>query len=704
MTDHSKGMFAPHYRPDIDGLRALAVLSVVMFHAFPARLTGGFAGVDVFFVISGFLITKIIQDNLASGRFSVADFYARRIRRIFPSLAIVLASTYAFGWFVLFEDEFAQLGKHLAAGAGFVSNLVLWGEAGYFDTSAETKILLNLWSLGIEEQFYIVWPLLLMAVWRFRLKPVWVIIPLLIASFWYNVSQITENPTASFYSPLSRFWELAAGGLLSYFYRPTDLRARSASQARRTFLVQNAMSVAGLLLIIGSFALFTSTVPFPGYFALAPVAGSVLVLAAGPTALPNRYLLSNPVAVWFGLISYPLYLWHWPLLSYAHILELGQASKELRVALVALAIILAWLCYRFVELPIRRGHFGSLSVPLPLGALAAAGILGFVTFLNNGITDRAVIALNADKARSAAILGDQGYSRHGTCGIADEAVARRLLMCTTDSRGTIRYALVGDSKALSLYPGLVRTAVPEGRWLFMGAAGATDAPLPLISNDPQVADFQPVIRAVVSTLSSNSDIETVVIAVAVRSLFDLNDGVVGNNMASYDHTYLTTLHASPRFDLVQAGLRETLTRLTDADKKVLILVDNPPLPNPGECLARITALSFLNRDSRTNQDCTISFSQFRQQLSGYITILDRMKSDFPGMVEVFDASAIYCDIEKDVCKAEKSGKGLYAYTDHISDYTAGLVGEQLNAFLLEQRSPRSTDKSDLRSSLDGGGH
>ncbi|MBR4876201.1 MAG: acyltransferase, partial [Rhodocyclaceae bacterium] len=171
----------PKYRPDIDGLRAVAVLAVVAFHAFPRWMPGGFVGVDIFFVISGYLISTILLENLARGTFSFTTFYMRRIRRIFPALALVLAASFAFGWYSLFADEFRQLGKHMAGGAGFVANILLWKEAGYFDTASELKPLLHLWSLGIEEQFYLVWPLVLWLVWRRKFNVLTVIVLLLAA-------------------------------------------------------------------------------------------------------------------------------------------------------------------------------------------------------------------------------------------------------------------------------------------------------------------------------------------------------------------------------------------------------------------------------------------------------------------------------------------------------------------------------------------
>lgn len=206
----------PKYRADIDGLRAIAILSVVGFHAFPNWVKGGFIGVDVFFVISGYLISTIIIGSLERDSFNFVEFYSRRIKRIFPALLLVLIASFALGWFVLLADEYKQLGKHIAGGAGFISNFLFWNESGYFDNAAETKPLLHLWSLGIEEQFYIFWPLLLWFVWKKRFNLLTIAITVAIVSFALNIVKVRSDTVAAFYSPQTRFWELMAGSILAY--------------------------------------------------------------------------------------------------------------------------------------------------------------------------------------------------------------------------------------------------------------------------------------------------------------------------------------------------------------------------------------------------------------------------------------------------------------------------------------------------------
>ena len=356
------------YRRDVDGLRALAVGSVVAYHAFPNLAKGGFIGVDIFFAISGFLISGIIFRALEEGAFSYADFYARRIKRIFPALIAVCASTLLVGWYVLLPDEFRQLGKHLAAGAGFVSNLALWGEAGYFDKAADTKPLLHLWSLGIEEQFYIVWPIVLGLVWRRRRGFLLVTAVIALASFAVNIATVAHNPVAAFYSPLSRFWELMAGGVLAYLvmHRPQSF-VRGAE----------LRSVAGAALFVAALLLLNKQSMFPGWWALLPTLGACLMISAGPQAWINRRLLGSPPLVWIGLISYPLYLWHWPILVFAAIINGKQLTPVERLAAVAAAVALAFLTYRYIEARFR--HARTPRVPQGLGlALASIGVLGLV--------------------------------------------------------------------------------------------------------------------------------------------------------------------------------------------------------------------------------------------------------------------------------------------------------------------------------------
>ncbi len=368
------------YRADIDGLRAMAVLAVVAYHAFPTRVPGGFVGVDVFFAISGYLISGLILEALAANRFSVTGFYARRARRIFPALALVLAAVFGAGWFLLFADDFAVVGRHIAGGAGFVANLVLWREAGYFDAAAETKPLLHLWSLGIEEQFYLLWPALLVLGWRRRIHPLVMSVTVLVASFLFSVWTVRVDRVEAFYSPATRLWELLLGGAL----------ASAAGAARPRGAWREAGAGAGLALILAGLLMISPDRVFPGLWVLLPTGGACLLIACGPEARVNRTLLSNPVLVWVGLISYPLYLWHWPLLAFARIAYASTPPASVRLALVAGSLALAWITFEVIEKPVRRGAAGWLAVPALCVAMTAVAAVGLSVQAAEGYVDRPV--------------------------------------------------------------------------------------------------------------------------------------------------------------------------------------------------------------------------------------------------------------------------------------------------------------------------
>lgn len=450
---NDKQLVHPKYRPDIDGLRAIAVLSVVAFHAFPSLIQGGFVGVDVFFVISGFLISSIIFGSLEKKSFSFVDFYTRRVNRIFPALLLVLAATWAFGWFSLLTDEYTQLGKHIAGGAAFISNFVLLGEAGYFDNSAETKLLLHLWSLGIEEQFYLVWPLMVWAAWKARLNALILIILVGGISFALNIFSVHSDSVGTFYSPQTRFWELLVGSLLAYAnlhkhqYFPTWRETSGPT-------VRNVQSLTGLMLLVAAFALTTKNNQFPGWWALLPTVGAALIISAGPFAWLNRTILSGRLMVWFGLISFPLYLWHWPLLTFQRILSSEPPSVLERGIVIAASILLAWITYRYVERFIRlrtKPKKTAVALSLAMVGIAAAGL---ATLKLDGIPSRFPAEIKEIADFKYEFLKD---ARNPECWISISApyngFAKKCLDAG-ESSGSKRILIWGDSHAARLYPGL----------------------------------------------------------------------------------------------------------------------------------------------------------------------------------------------------------------------------------------------------------
>jgi peptidoglycan/LPS O-acetylase OafA/YrhL len=436
------------YRPDIDGLRAIAVLAVLGYHAFPARVRGGFVGVDVFFVISGFLITGILMRGLDRGSFSFRGFYSRRIRRIFPALFVILAACFICGWFVLLPKEYALLGKHTASGAGFVSNLTLWWEAGYFDPAAETKPLLHLWSLGIEEQFYIVWPLLLWALWKTRFNVLILLGALTVLSFWLNLHRVHTDAVAAFYSPVTRWWELMIGSCLARL----SVRPRASFPSGPRWLkLHNVQSALGLACICAGILLIKPDYVFPGWWALLPVIGTFLVIAAGPEAWFNRILLAHPILVWVGLISYPLYLWHWPLLFFVRQMGTGAPGIKVRIAVLIASVVLAYLTYLVVERRIRFGKPGKKVLISCLG-MATIGVVGWVTYAQHGLAFRCPAAVRSLLTYSYNPTAD---ARVHECWVGNSTTYEEFASsCVDRSAKDSSVVLWGDSHAARLYPGL----------------------------------------------------------------------------------------------------------------------------------------------------------------------------------------------------------------------------------------------------------
>ncbi|MEO8642213.1 acyltransferase family protein [Pseudomonas sp.] len=373
--------YHPVYRPDIDGLRAFAILAVVIFHAFPTLLPGGFVGVDVFFVISGYLISSIIFKNLQNNTFSFYDFYRRRIRRIFPALLLVLAATFALGWITLLATEFQQLNKHIAAGLGFIQNIILFQESGYFDVSSELKPLTHLWSLGVEEQFYLVFPIIALLIWRWSLNALIIVTSMLLASLYFNIIEVSTNTTAAFFLPQYRFWELLCGSIIAYI-------AITKKPVFLSLTMSHLASALGLSLLIASVVFINKNLQFPGYWAIPPVLGSMLIIAASPMAMINKHIFTNRFAVWIGLISYPLYLWHWPLLTFTRIIESEVPSPQTRIVVVLASFGLAWLTYRFVEKPFRaKSNPRAVLNELIVTAFAFVAV-AILTIVNNGFPFR----------------------------------------------------------------------------------------------------------------------------------------------------------------------------------------------------------------------------------------------------------------------------------------------------------------------------
>jgi peptidoglycan/LPS O-acetylase OafA/YrhL len=431
------------YNPIFDGLRAVAVLPVVMFHALPGYAPGGFVGVDVFFVISGFLISGVIFDGVSRKSFTLRAFYAARIRRIFPALLVMLAAVFVAGWCLLFPIDMIRLGHQIVASAAFASNIYFWCQAGYFSPDATTYPLLHLWSLGVEEQFYLVWPLAIVLLWRRS----WAILPaiVIVGAASFAVSLLTEDRAAAFYLPVCRAWELMLGAGLAWLMR--DGTRRFAPN------LLDAAAIAGLVLILGSIVFIHESDPYPGWRALVPTIGACLVLWSGSGSRVVAPLLSWRPLVFVGLISYPLYMWHWPVFWIARTVGSLDLSLERAALLVAISFALAWATFVLVEKPIRFGLAWSRpAIPIWLAAaLVIVALIGQGSAVNGfpGRWPPEVITLLTYKF-------DEASFRIGKCHLKPEQGPSDFSSeCFSNHEAGGRHVVLwGDSAVTAIEPGL----------------------------------------------------------------------------------------------------------------------------------------------------------------------------------------------------------------------------------------------------------
>jgi len=375
----SFGPKAPHYRPEIDGLRALAVVPVILFHAGAPGFDGGFVGVDIFFVISGFLITSIILTERARGRFSLRGFYLRRVRRLLPALFTVMIVCLPFAWFWMTPPKLEFFGRSVVAVLLFVSNVLFWRESGYFADAAEENVLLHTWSLAVEEQYYLLFPLLMVVCWRLGQR--WLLGLLLLgAALSLGASEWAwrYQPAANFYLAPTRAFELLIGASGAVWLQHRPVRGNSG------------LSAVGLAMLVFSVVWLEKSDPFPSVLALVPVTGTLLILLAGNRETVTGRLLSSRALVGIGLISYSAYLWHQPVFAFARI-RLGEdATLPLLLVLVVPILGLAWMSWRFVEVPCRNAD--RVAVPRLLTGLGISGILlaafGAGAAMTTGFPDR----------------------------------------------------------------------------------------------------------------------------------------------------------------------------------------------------------------------------------------------------------------------------------------------------------------------------
>ncbi|WP_300453414.1 acyltransferase family protein [Accumulibacter sp.] len=635
-------MSAHTYRPEIDGLRALAVLPVILFHAGIPGFGGGYVGVDIFFVISGFLITSIILAERQSGRFSLVAFYERRARRILPALFLVMLVSLLAAWFLLMPKQFKEFGQSLVAVSIFGSNVLFWLTSGYFDAAAEEKPLLHTWSLGVEEQYYLLFPLLVMLIWRLgRRRQMAVLSAVLLASLAWSVWLQPRDALANFFLAPSRAWELLIGSLLAFVSQTQPLHQRVSKS------VAQLLSLLGLALIAAAVFCFGSETAVPGLPALLPTLGTALVLGyAGPATLAGR-VLSLRTVVGVGLLSYSAYLWHQPLFAFARLCLMEQPGGGMFAALSVLSLVLAYFTWRYVEVPLRnrrrigrRAIFvlsfaGSLSF-IGVGLLAHAG-QGLPSRLD-GATRR--LAATAVPSPMRADCDTRGRS------FRDPREACRYF------GADIRWAVLGDSHGIEPAYALaeVLRASQQGV-LHLSFSGCPPALLSVVGL-PGCTAWQ---NRAIERIEGDAGIENVLV------VFRYNQHWFGNQLDGYPRLPDGGLRidghdAAASRELLWHNFEALLARLQRAGKRVFVM---GPIPELGRSVQKhLFASRFA--DSHFERGTSIGYFQARSE---YIHARLRSLPWSERLIEL-DPARQLCDAS--FCYAVLDGAAMYYDDNHLS--------------------------------------
>ncbi|MBP5969619.1 MULTISPECIES: acyltransferase family protein [Pseudomonas] len=625
-------------RRDIDGLRALAVIPVVLFHFGFNTFSGGFVGVDVFFVISGFLITTILFREISAKRFSFVDFWARRARRIIPALTVVMLVTLALGWLLLTAKDFSELGRTVRYQSLFISNILFMREDGYFQPASDLKPLLHTWSLAVEEQYYIFFPLLMAVLIRYVRHWRWMLFAVLLVSFGLNLAYIQSKPEFTFFSLPTRAWELLCGAMLAVLPAP--------KQAVRPWLYQ-AVGLAGLAAVLAAVFTFDKSTVFPGWAALPPVLGTAALIWSGAQGAGwTARLLSLRPLVWVGLLSYSLYLWHWPVYVYANAISIDGIQPVEAIGWMALSLGLAWLSLRYVELPFREKRLLA-----GRNAVLAGGLAAIVVLVATG---SAIRSADGVPQRLTGKALEYAQSREWRAG-------QMKCMLVTQDKSLDKACLVGgnqntpatqlfwgDSHAAALLPAIESNARREGRpvWLFSMSACP-----PILSEDirQRCQDF------------NEQTMER------VRSL-GVKDVVLASNWSLYvygredgDKKVLLNAHdnTAQAEQRMAAALKARVAALREAGVQVWLFRE-VPLQRKG-IINRLTSLARIGRSAEGLGRPLEEHLARQHFLSELFT---SMSAEDPG-VHVIDPTPLMCP--DGICSIEVNGHSQYKDEDHLSD-------------------------------------
>ncbi len=608
------------YRPEIDGLRALAVIPVILFHAGFDIFKGGFVGVDIFFVISGYLITTILIEDIENNKFSIINFYERRARRILPALYFIMLVCVPFAWMWMLPSQMKDFSLSLITVSFFTSNFLFWRESGYFEALADQKPLLHTWSLAVEEQFYLLFPIFLIFVWRFgKNKVFWIIIFMTLTSLILSEWGWRNKPIANFYLAPTRAWEIFSGAIVAFIIQKKGIQKN------------NVLALIGLIAVVFSIFTFDESTPFPSLYAIVPIIGALLIVLFAEKTTITAKILRTKALVAVGLISYSAYLWHQPLFALARIKLDQKPSEILMVILSILSLALAVISWRYIEKPFRRKDKKSLSSKSVL-VFSISGILIFTVF--------GVLGYNNDRFNGI-VGGDVGHKfyhkyideKYNDCEppqVANSALTwKGFLRCKQSGEGEFDWVLLGDSHAEHLFLGLAQENPNINIAFYIFGA-------PPYLNEEKFKE----IFEVISTIQNPK-------------------------------TIFLTMHFVTRVESEKAlvdGFASTVGYLQELGHSVILLGDIPRYDvSPEEC-------KYGESLEQVIQKCSMTFSNFQQQTQIYESALRKLSSSFG--IHFLSVHQPLCNKER--CNMILNEKILYRDNHHLNIPGSILIGKMLS--------------------------
>jgi len=648
------------YRPEIDGLRALAVVPVILFHAGFETFSGGFVGVDVFFVISGYLITTILIEDIENDRFSLLNFYERRARRILPALFFVMFVCIPFAWMWMLPSQMKGFSQSLVAVSLFASNVLFWKESGYFDAAAEEKPLLHTWSLAVEEQFYVLFPIFLFLAWRYGKNRVfWMIVAMASVSLLLSEWGWRNKASANFYLAPTRAWELFSGSIAAFVVQKRGIQRN------------NFLALLGLTAIVFSIFFYDESTPFPSVYALVPVLGVVLLIFYADRDTLAAKLLSTKAFVRIGLISYSAYLWHQPLFAFVQIRFLNQTSDTLMLILSVISVLLAYVTWKFIEAPFRNRQLFKpgavynfslvgLSVFMCIGLL---GHMGIFTVQNHSITQLTQTSESIPIYESQ--CGLQNLSLNTFCRkIGDVTTSPSIL-------------ILGDSHAAASLASIADTLYRENKSaLRIGFGGCTPIKNIAISRADIFDKCISLNNEVYDEFLASNRFENIILisrwtAHWLGSSFDNQEG--GVEVLKINGNPLTALSGNTKTiskDVIAAIYKESLKKLSELSNLVIVY----PIPEAGWNVPKALKVFLVDGLAVTNQTLSTSSELYDERNEAIVELFDSINFSIKRVV----TKDIFCDsfVEKR-CVTILDSVPLYYDDDHLSKRGADLLAKAI---------------------------